>query len=117
MSNISLDKETFYRRMKKLYAAWKVGYSSFTDVTVFEALFYNNCVIYRLLQRTQRVMTLWQKLIAWFLASEWTRIRFTASQRRYRYARLLLLSMCSGLLLYIYNMSTTLQVYELFSLI
>lgn len=25
MSNISLDKDTFFRRMKKLYAAWKVG--------------------------------------------------------------------------------------------
>uniref|UniRef100_A0A2A4J444 FACT complex subunit SPT16 N-terminal lobe domain-containing protein n=1 Tax=Heliothis virescens TaxID=7102 RepID=A0A2A4J444_HELVI len=25
MSNISLDKETFYRRMKKLYAAWKAA--------------------------------------------------------------------------------------------
>lgn len=36
MSNASLDKETFYRRMKKLYAAWKVGNSSATDVTVFE---------------------------------------------------------------------------------
>lgn len=28
MSNISLDKETFFRRMKRLYAAWKVGFYS-----------------------------------------------------------------------------------------
>lgn len=28
MSNISLDKETFFRRMKRLYAAWKVGLNS-----------------------------------------------------------------------------------------
>ncbi|XP_053625747.1 FACT complex subunit spt16 isoform X1 [Plodia interpunctella] len=41
MSNISLDKETFYRRMKKLYAAWKAaaadskGEDAFSKVDCF----------------------------------------------------------------------------------
>lgn len=94
MSNISLDKETFYRRMKKLYAAWKVGNSSSTDLTVFEGPLYSNCMFYRLLQQIQRAMMPWRRSIAWFHALEWTKTRFTASQQRYRFARVLLLSMC-----------------------
>lgn len=99
MANVSLDKDMFFRRMKRMYAAWKVSTLEDRNAHVlrffdnpdkklrFFSIFHNPFVFSTIRMEKSAPMIVSVKWTVWSRLSAPTRISFTASPRRCRYVR------------------------------
>ncbi|KAK0081424.1 hypothetical protein PV325_012213 [Microctonus aethiopoides] len=69
MANVSLDKETFFRRMKRLYTAWKEGSVS-TDAGVDDSLSKIDCLVSAVGKDEEIIYSKSMALQTWLLSYE-----------------------------------------------
>ncbi|KAK0174573.1 hypothetical protein PV327_010331 [Microctonus hyperodae] len=69
MANVSLDKDTFFRRMKRLYTAWKEG-SAGTDVGADDSLSKIDCIVSAVGKDEEIIYSKSMALQTWLLSYE-----------------------------------------------